>query len=171
LFWGGWWWPSGPNNPNTRFVQALIINDFQMEVPWTILIALERPFLPGRLDPSLSHREAASTLRHPQTMKTALLCNDIHSKLNATTVAEIVLPSIEGDVIAAIHRARSAGKSISICGGRHAMGGQQFGEGTILLDMTEQRSSTRKSGTIPRRLFKASGGGTTATCSGFSKRK
>ncbi len=70
-------------------------------------------------------------------MKTSLLCNDIHSKLNATTVLEIVFPRCEGDVIAAIKRAGSEGKSISICGGRHAMGGQQFGEGTILLDMTE----------------------------------
>lgn len=70
-------------------------------------------------------------------MKTSLLCNDIHSKLNATTVAEVVFPRSEGDVVAAIHRAASEGKSISICGGRHAMGGQQFGEGTILLDMTE----------------------------------
>jgi FAD/FMN-containing dehydrogenase len=70
------------------------------------------------------------------TMKTDLLCNDIHSKLNATTVAEIVFPRSEDDVIAAILRAGSEGKSISICGGRHAMGGQQFGEDTMLLDMT-----------------------------------
>lgn len=70
-------------------------------------------------------------------MKTSLICNDIHSKLNATRVAEIVFPRSEDDVIAAIRRAEPEGKSISICGGRHAMGGQQFGKGTILLDMTE----------------------------------
>jgi FAD/FMN-containing dehydrogenase len=84
-------------------------------------------------------------------MKTALLCNDIHSKLNATTVEEIVFPSSEGDVISAIKRAGQEGKSISICGGRHAMGGQQFGEGTILLDMTELdfiRPVDREQGTV-----------------------
>lgn len=85
------------------------------------------------------------------SMKTDLLCNDIHSKLNATTVAEIVFPHNESDVIAAIHRAGSEGKSISICGGRHAMGGQQFGEGTILLDMTQLdciRPVDRSQGTV-----------------------
>lgn len=69
-------------------------------------------------------------------MKSALVCNDIHSKLNATKVAEILFPQDEADVVAAITRAKAQGKPISICGGRHAMGGQQFGGETILLDMT-----------------------------------
>ncbi len=64
-----------------------------------------------------------------------LLVNDIHSQLNATRVAEIGLPRGVEDVRAAIAEARDTGRSISIAGGRHAMGGQQFGADTLLLDM------------------------------------
>ncbi len=38
-------------------------------------------------------------------------------------------------IAAALEEARRSRKTISIAGGRHAMGGQQFGEGTLLLDM------------------------------------
>lgn len=69
-------------------------------------------------------------------MKGEVLCNDIHSKLNATVVAEVVFPETEGEVVAAIRRAELEDRAVSICGGRHAMGGQQFGEGTMLLDLT-----------------------------------
>jgi FAD/FMN-containing dehydrogenase len=33
-------------------------------------------------------------------------------------------------------RSANAGTAMSVCGGRHAMGGQQFGSGTALIDMT-----------------------------------
>ena len=60
--------------------------------------------------------------------------NDIHSQLNPTNVNRIVpVDSLEA-IQAAIAEAQDEGKSISIAGGRHAMGGQQFGSGTILLD-------------------------------------
>ena len=60
--------------------------------------------------------------------------NDIHSQLNPTSVDRIVpVDSLEA-IQAAIAAAQDEGKSISIAGGRHAMGGQQFGSGTILLD-------------------------------------
>lgn len=76
-------------------------------------------------------------LRHPDlAMKPPILCNDIHSKLNATMVAEVLQPTSEAEVVAAILLAKETGKALSICGGRHAMGGQQFGENTILLDMS-----------------------------------
>ena len=42
-----------------------------------------------------------------------------------------------GDVQKAIALAEREGLGISIAGGRHAMGGQQFGQGTILLDMSK----------------------------------
>jgi len=62
--------------------------------------------------------------------------NDVHSELNRT----IVDRAIEVESVAALqHIVRSAaagGQRISIAGGRHAMGGQQFGTGTTLLDMT-----------------------------------
>ena len=67
---------------------------------------------------------------------TALLCNDVHSKLNLTRVARVLHPRSEAEVIEAIALARKQGLSVSICGARHAMGGQQFGKGTILLDLS-----------------------------------
>ena len=64
------------------------------------------------------------------------IVNDIHSQLNATRVNRIIKPQSPDDLRATILTARSEGKAISIAGGRHAMGGQQFGTGTILVDMT-----------------------------------
>lgn len=64
------------------------------------------------------------------------LVNDIHSQLNATRVDRIIKPRTANDLRATVLTARSELKNISIAGGRHAMGGQQFGEGSILVDMT-----------------------------------
>jgi FAD/FMN-containing dehydrogenase len=61
--------------------------------------------------------------------------NDVHSQLNATRVARVVRPRSSREVAAAVRGAASRGEAISMCGSRHAMGGQQFGEGTILLDL------------------------------------
>lgn len=60
--------------------------------------------------------------------------NDIHSQLNATRVDRIVKPRSVDELRTAIASARSAGKSVSIAGGRHAMGGQQFAEAGLLVD-------------------------------------
>ena len=62
------------------------------------------------------------------------LVNDIHSQLNATRVDAIVTPRSVGELASAVARARDDGKSVSIAGGRHAMGGQQFGEASVLVD-------------------------------------
>jgi FAD/FMN-containing dehydrogenase len=62
--------------------------------------------------------------------------NDVHSQLNRTTVRQVVqIESVRAlqDVVRA---ASERGLSVSIAGGRHSMGGQQFGAGTVLLDMT-----------------------------------
>ncbi len=60
--------------------------------------------------------------------------NDIHSQLNPTSVDRIVsVDSLEA-IQAALATAQREGLSVSIAGGRHAMGAQQFGSGTILLD-------------------------------------
>jgi FAD/FMN-containing dehydrogenase len=61
--------------------------------------------------------------------------NDVHSGLNATRVAAIVAPRSVAAIRAAIATAAGNGLSVAICAGRHAMGGQQFGEGALLLDM------------------------------------
>jgi FAD/FMN-containing dehydrogenase len=63
-----------------------------------------------------------------------LVVNDIHSQLNATRIDALVKPSTVGEVQAAVVGVRSAGKSISVAGGRHAMGGQQFGDASVLID-------------------------------------
>ena len=61
--------------------------------------------------------------------------NDIHSQLNATRVSRVIKPLSSSDLRATILTARSEGKAISISSGRHSMGAQQFGTGTILVDM------------------------------------
>jgi FAD/FMN-containing dehydrogenase len=61
--------------------------------------------------------------------------NDVHSGLNRTRVDRIARPRSVHDLRALVRGARAAGQSISIAGGRHAMGGQQFGSDTVLVDM------------------------------------
>lgn len=63
--------------------------------------------------------------------------NDIHSHLNPTLVAQIFAPASAAAVQDIVRQARDAGYSLSVAGGRHAMGGQQFGTGTWLCDMTQ----------------------------------
>jgi FAD/FMN-containing dehydrogenase len=63
--------------------------------------------------------------------------NDIHSKLNKTTHLQVRAPSSISEIQLAIREAKKAGHQISISGGRHSMGGQQFGEGTVHLNMSE----------------------------------
>ena len=63
-----------------------------------------------------------------------MIVNDVHSRLNPTEVAEVVeVESLDG-LTAAIRRAGDAGRAVCVAGGRHAMGGQQFGTGTVHLD-------------------------------------
>lgn len=61
--------------------------------------------------------------------------NDVHSALNRTVQAEVWKVDSTDRVRSALRHARRAGLAVSIAGGRHAMGGQQFGDGTLLLDM------------------------------------
>jgi len=60
--------------------------------------------------------------------------NDVHSRLNETTVDAVVPVDSLESIGAALDRARTTGRAVSIAGGRHAMGGQQFCEGGIVLD-------------------------------------
>jgi FAD/FMN-containing dehydrogenase len=61
--------------------------------------------------------------------------NDTHSQLNTTRVDRIVPVSSEATLRAAIADARAEGNAVCIAGGRHAMGGQQFATGAVLIDM------------------------------------
>jgi FAD/FMN-containing dehydrogenase len=71
--------------------------------------------------------------------RAGVLVNDIHSKLNSTEVERVVTVDSETTLRTAIFTARLQGKSLCIAGGRHAMGGQQFAEGAVLLDTTPMR--------------------------------
>jgi FAD/FMN-containing dehydrogenase len=65
---------------------------------------------------------------------TGTLVNDIHSQLNPTRVDHIVdVDSLEA-IRTTILKAKREGKAICIVGGRHAMGAQQFGTDTVLID-------------------------------------
>jgi FAD/FMN-containing dehydrogenase len=59
---------------------------------------------------------------------------DIQSELNETVVDEIVPVTSVEEIGAAIVRAGETGRAVAIAGGRHAMGGQQFCAGAMLLD-------------------------------------
>ena len=80
------------------------------------------PYLSMR---SSSARAAGSTL-----------VNDIHSQLNPTRVNEILNPRSAEQLAHIVASASQQGRKLSVAGKRHAMGGQQFGTDTDLVDMT-----------------------------------
>src|SRR6202163_4564546 len=65
----------------------------------------------------------------------SILVNDIHSQLNSTRVLGISQPRSLEDVQNLVRAARKDRTIISVAGGRHAMGGQQFGADTLLIDI------------------------------------
>jgi FAD/FMN-containing dehydrogenase len=79
---------------------------------------------------------AALTPHELLAAEQGVVVNDVHSQLNRTVVHDVVRPKTTADVVAAVRRA----KAISICGGRHSMGGQQFGAGTTLIDVRSLRA-------------------------------
>lgn len=69
--------------------------------------------------------------------------NDAQSKLNPTVVRRIVKATSVDEIRSAIEDAARDGTAVSLAGGRHAMGGQQFGTDTVLLDTTDFREVIR----------------------------
>jgi FAD/FMN-containing dehydrogenase len=65
----------------------------------------------------------------------AVLVNDVHSRLNPTAVERVLRPQCIEDLRAIVGTAAER-RSVSICGGRHSMGGQQFAADTMLVDTT-----------------------------------
>jgi FAD/FMN-containing dehydrogenase len=63
-----------------------------------------------------------------------VLVNDLHSRLNESDVLDVVPVSSLEAVQAAVRRARAEGVPVAVAGGRHAMGGQQFCAGGLLVD-------------------------------------
>lgn len=74
--------------------------------------------------------------RHSTPRPNGVEVNDVQSRLNLTHVRRMVQPGSIDEIAAAFRDARREGCAVSVAGGRHAMGGQQFGSDTILLDMT-----------------------------------
>jgi FAD/FMN-containing dehydrogenase len=66
-----------------------------------------------------------------------VIVNDIHSQLNPTRVRNVVSVGSATDLQRALREAAAAKQAISIAGGRHAMGAQQFAADSTLLDMTK----------------------------------
>ena len=62
--------------------------------------------------------------------------NDVHSELNPTPMKRIVTPTTIAELRGAVAAAAKLGEPVSICGARHAMGGQQFLTDGVLLDLT-----------------------------------
>ncbi|HVZ93594.1 MAG TPA: FAD-binding oxidoreductase [Phycisphaerales bacterium] len=71
------------------------------------------------------------------------LVNDVHSQLNPTTVAGVLHPRDEGDLIGIVQRTARERGSLSVCGGRHAAGGQQFLTDRVLIDLDSMRTEPR----------------------------
>ena len=64
-----------------------------------------------------------------------LLVNDIHSQLNETRVARLFEPASLESLVEIVRDARTKGAHLCLCGGRHAMGGQQFASDGWLVDL------------------------------------
>jgi FAD/FMN-containing dehydrogenase len=64
------------------------------------------------------------------------LVNDVHSQLNPTRVNEVLKPQSAEQLAHIVVSASQQGRTLSLAGTRHAMGGHQFGTDTDLIDMT-----------------------------------
>ena len=74
--------------------------------------------------------------RRPRTEKsTRSPVNDVHARLNHCLPALQRRPETLAELRSALRVAARRGLGVSIAGGRHAMGGQQFLEGGLVLDM------------------------------------
>jgi hypothetical protein len=73
----------------------------------------------------------------------ARVVNDVHSQLNRTWVRGVETPASLEDLQATVRRARARDASLCVAGGQHAMGGQQFGTGAVLVDMSSMRRVLR----------------------------
>ena len=69
--------------------------------------------------------------------------NDLHAQLSRTAVLREMPVASVRDVQSVIRGARKASVPVSIAGGRHAMGGQPFGAGTLCLDTRPLRKVLR----------------------------
>jgi len=88
--------------------------------------------LSGCLVPKPHFTAAATTA--PAGSSGSLRVNDIHSQLNEALVGQVAVPASIDECQSLLRDARKLGKAISVAGGRHSMGGQQFADGSLLID-------------------------------------
>ena len=70
-----------------------------------------------------------------QAKQSGVEVNDVQSQLNQTRVNRIVTPKSMEAIQAGLRDAARDARAVSVAGGRHAMGGQQFGTDMVLFDM------------------------------------
>ena len=75
------------------------------------------------------------TVRPPSALISTTVLNDRHSQLNASVPLAIDRPEGTQAIRRAVLRCADAGVPLAIAGARHAMGGQQFCHGGVVLDM------------------------------------
>ena len=68
------------------------------------------------------------------TQASGITLNDVHSQLNSTRAARVEAPETLAELQRAVTSVAEGGGSLSVMGGRHAMGGQQFLSGGVALD-------------------------------------
>jgi FAD/FMN-containing dehydrogenase len=90
-----------------------------------------REFMAGSVAVAVASQASRKVAPDPES----ILVNDIHSQLNPTRVLGISRPRSLEEVQSLVRAARKDRKVISVAGGRHAMGGQQFGTDTLLMDI------------------------------------
>lgn len=90
-----------------------------------------REFITGSVALAVASRASET----PGAEPSPILVDDIHSQLNSTRVLQIAEPRSLEDVQTIIRNARENRGMLSVAGGRHAMGGQQFGTDTVLVDI------------------------------------
>jgi FAD/FMN-containing dehydrogenase len=79
---------------------------------------------------------AGNEARRRRARPAQSIVNDVHSRLNRTRVRRVLRPHTVGELRDIVRTAAAAGTSLSICGARHSMGGQQFATDTTLIDTT-----------------------------------
>src|SRR5690348_7053993 len=83
---------------------------------------------------ALATSAGCRTASSPESPK---IVNDVHTQLNPTRVRTITSADSMNRVRQIIRRARREHRGVSIAGGRHAAGGQQFATDSELIDTRE----------------------------------
>jgi FAD/FMN-containing dehydrogenase len=78
--------------------------------------------------------QASPTVPNRYVAADGVVLNDLHSGLNPTRVHSVIPVASAADVQDAVRHAARQGRAVSIMGGRHAMGAQQFATDGVAID-------------------------------------